>query len=167
MGDLKRLCRSTTLYGGDFAGLVLAAGTPVFPYLHAIHAKEYVPEGLKPTGHDLKTMASAKVGRMSPDVAKAFGKIDQIFVQRRQLVGHMFYMPDHAIWHFFYFDQRDTSTRRNHWKAGSHIHLVNFLWPKRTAENVWHEFNSGNVQMKGSLHLRFIMRDESLYETAP
>jgi len=160
MGELRRLCKSTTLYGGDLVGLVLVAGTPAFPYLHRIHAREYVPEQLKPTDADLRRMASGKVGQMSKEVAKAFGKIDQIFVHRRQLVGHMFYTTDQATWHFFYFDQRDTSSRHNHWKAGPHIHLINFLWPDRTAEGVWGEFISGNVQMKGSIHVRFIMRDE-------
>ena len=156
--ELERIARSTTLYGNDLFGLILSAGSPKFPYLHNIHAQEFVPADVAPTKRDLDIMSSAKVGRMTPDVAKAFGKIDQVFVQRRQLVGHMFYTPDLFTWHFFYFDQRDTDLDGTHWKHGSHIHMLNFLWPNRTAEGVWQEFKRGNPRMKDSLHIRFVLR---------
>lgn len=164
--DLERLCRATTLYGHDLFGLILSAGTPTFPYLHHSHAADFVPEHLEPSDNDLRTMSTAKVGTMAPEVAKAFGKIDQIFVERRQVVGHMFHTPNLYTWHFFYFDQRDANPRRNHWKGGSHIHLINFLWPGRSAESVWREFTDAKAEMRDSLHVPFVLRETHKFTPA-
>lgn len=157
--ELARLCKSTTLYSSDFAESILNAGDHRFPYRHNCHAQEFVPDEMKLTEDDMTAMAAAKPGQMGRAVASGFGKIDRTFRCRRQLVGHMFYTADHSIWHFFYFDQRDTSKKRNHWKEGSHIHIINFLWPHRTAEEIWREFKSRNVQMKGSLHIKYVSHD--------
>ncbi len=158
--DLKRLCKNAILHSECLVGLILAAGTPAFPYLHAIRTHDYVPEQLDLTEGDLRAMGGAKVGLMSSDVAKAFNKVSQAFDQRRQLVGHMFYTPDHATWHFLYFDQRDSSAHKNHWEAGPHIHLINSLWPNRTMQGVWDEFETKKVHIAGAEHLRFIMNNK-------
>lgn len=78
--------------------------------------------------------------------------------ERRLVNGHMFFTPDQSNWHFFYFDQRDIDRYNNHWIHGPHVHYLNYLWPRRTAESVWTEFVSGNPSMKGALHIRY--RDE-------
>ena len=92
-------------------------------------------------------------------MAKAFGRVDQIFQKRRLLNGHLFFRPDHERWALFYFDQRDMSAADNHWEHGSHLHLVTHLWPNWTAQSVWREFRSGNPQISGALHVRFKYRD--------
>jgi hypothetical protein len=104
-------------------------------------------------------MAEAKKGRLEGKAKKAFGKIPQIFSTRRLLVGHMFYTTDHSNWHFIYFDQRDTDHRSPHWKHGSHLHMINHLWPQHTAVSLWKWFNSGNVQLSGAIHIRFLRQD--------
>ena len=39
------------------------------------------------------------------------------------------YAPGTAEWHLFYFNHRDEiPSDRNHWKNGSHVHFVNWLW---------------------------------------
>jgi len=158
--ELARICASQTLHGSDLFGLVLSASTHGIPFHYAKHAIEFVPHQLRITQHDRRTMGSAKVGKMTPEVAKAFRKVEQTFAQRRQLVGHMFYTPDLGAWHFFYFDQRDTAPRRNHWKGGAHIHLINHLWPNRTAAGVWREFTLGNPRMKNAEHIRFVWGED-------
>lgn len=101
-------------------------------------------------------MGKAKVGTMPPDVAKAFGKITQIFKDRRLLNGHMFLCPQTGRWHFFYFDQRDTDVRDPHWEHGAHIHFVNWLWPGLTGQGVLETFASAKPKFKGALHLRYL-----------
>jgi hypothetical protein len=81
-----------------------------------------------------------------------------IFEERRMLSGHLFFTPDLAQWHLFYFDQRDFAERKNHWEGGSHIHLINHLWPGRTAQAVWDQFCTGNPQMTNALHIKFFRR---------
>src|SRR5262249_14535351 len=92
---------------------------------------------------------------------KTANKISAIFDDRRLLSGHIFFTPDKSEWHFFYFDQRDFAERGNHWQGGSHIHLINYLWPDRTADATWKEFCIGNPQMRGALHVRFQRRATS------
>ena len=82
-------------------------------------------------------------------------KISSIFDERRLLSGHLLFNADSSNWHLLYFDQRDMARQNNHWEAGSHIHLINHLWPKWTAQTIWDEFRTGNPMMKGALHLKY------------
>jgi hypothetical protein len=69
------------------------------------------------------------------------------------LTGHLFWNTQ--AWHFFYFDNHDQDRHTNHWAGGPHIHLINYLWPNRSAEAVWEEFCKGNPTMRGAVHIRF------------
>ena len=92
-------------------------------------------------------------GRLKPAAQKMVNKVFATFNERRMLSGHLFW--DTRAWHFFYFDNHDQDTHRNHWAGGPHIHLTNHLWPNRSATAVWDEFRKGNPVMKGALHIRF------------
>lgn len=157
--ELKKLCKSEQLFGSGFINLILAAESSAFPYRHEIHHREYVPEVLNLTDEDLKTIGTAKVGKMEKDVAKAFNKITQTFKQRTILIGHLFYTPCHTRWHLIYFDQRDTQKHGNHWKEGSHAHIINHLWPNWTAQSIWEQFTKGTDKLNASLHFKFSHRD--------
>ena len=154
---LVRYCRSTVISGSDFANLVLACDLCPGPFLHRIFYRDIVPEHLNLSDANLKALAENGVGPLGPEAAKAVRKMGQIFEERRYLVGHMFYTPDLSRWHFFCFDQRDLEERRpNHWKEGSHVHFMNWLWPNQGAKDVWSEFVSGNYKPGSSIHLRFL-----------
>jgi hypothetical protein len=159
--DLARFCREITLHGDDLANLVLSSAARIFPFLHESCHREFIPDDVQLRPRDLETMGKAEIGPMEKSVAKAFGRVDQIFQTRRLLNGHLFYRPDRARWGLFYFDQRDVSDEDNHWKHGSHLHLVTHLWPNWTTQSVWREFCSGNPLISGALHVRFKYRDES------
>jgi hypothetical protein len=88
-------------------------------------------------------------------LGKHLRRLEQLFAQHRQLVGHLFYTPELSNWHLIYFDQRDINRRQNHWIGGSHMHIINWLWPERDCQTEWDRFRSGNVQMKGALHVKF------------
>jgi hypothetical protein len=157
--NLGKHCRTTTLYGTDLVNLILASQTGLSPFRHKIHFREFIPDDIQLRDSDLKMMAKAKVGPIDNATAKAFGRVDQIFRHRRLLTGHIFFLCDFTKWTLFYFDQRDTSQRGNHWKHGSHLHVLTHLWPRWTAKSIWKEFVSGNPEISGALHVRFELRD--------
>jgi hypothetical protein len=154
--DLEKYCREVVIYGSDFAAFILACESARLPFCHQIYYRDYVPEHLHPTDNDLAALAANPVGLLQPGAQKTVRKISQIFQDRRQLVGHIFYVPGTSEWHFFQFDQRDLEAeRRNHWKEGAHIHFLNWLWPNYDAETVWANFTSGKVKLNDSLHVRY------------
>jgi hypothetical protein len=154
--NLEKYCRDVVVHSHDFAALIKECERGKMPFLHRIHYRDYVPEYLEPSEAGLKTLAKSRVGPLQGDALKTVRKHRQLLQQRRYLVGHMFYTRTLYEWHFFYFDQRDLEGERvNHWKGGSHIHFINWLWPEHTAQSLWSRFTSGNVQMGGSFHLRY------------
>jgi hypothetical protein len=152
--DLKKHCRSITIFQSDLANLIWTCMGDG-PFLHQAYHRDFVPEHLVLTNDDLGAFVANGVGVMQPRAKKTANKISAMFDERRLLSGHMFLGPEQSQWHLFYFDQRDFTERNNHWEGGSHIHLINNLWPGRTAEQTWQEFRTGNPQMRGALHIRF------------
>jgi hypothetical protein len=153
--ELKKHCRSITILQGDLASLIMTAMAGALPWEHRAHHRDFQPEHLHPTDEDLAAFAANGVGTLKPRAKKMANKIAAMFEERRLLSGHIFFSPDQSQWHLFYFDQRDFAERHNHWEGGSHIHLINHLWPGRTAQDVWKEFCTGNPQMRGALHVPF------------
>jgi hypothetical protein len=157
--ELKKHCRRTTITQRALVNLILACETHMIPpWQHQIHYRDFVPDQLELTEADRLSLVSNGVGKMNSPAKKAANKIGEIFDKRRLLVGHLFFTPDLKYWHLFYFDQRDFAERGNHWKYGSHIHLINYLWPSLTAEGVWEQFRTGNPNMQGALHVKFRRR---------
>jgi hypothetical protein len=106
--DLEKYCREFTIYSSDFVAFILACEGNRLPFLHRIHYRDFVPEHLNPTDNDLAALSANPVGPLQPDAQKTMRKVFQIFRDRRQLVGHIFYVPGTFEWHFFQFDQRAT-----------------------------------------------------------
>ena len=152
---LKQHCRSITILQNEFANFILACMAGKIPWLHRRHHRDFVPEHLNLTDDDLGALAASAVGVMKPRAQKTANKISALFEERRLLSGHIFFTPDQTKWHLFYFDQRDFAERDNHWEGGSHIHLINYLWPNLTASKVWNQFCEGNPQIRGALHIKF------------
>jgi hypothetical protein len=153
--ELVRHCKSITITMSIFTDFILASEYGLLPWIHKIHYRDYIPEHLVPTEEEHLALRDNGVGPLQGQAKKMFRKIHQTFEERRYLVGHIFYRPDLTDWHFFYFDQRDWAETKNHWKHGSHIHLVNHLWPNYDAEGLWERFTKGNVKLGDSLHIRF------------
>lgn len=155
MKELKKHCRDTSIQQRDFANFIMACKSGHMPWHHAPTHRTFTPDHLPPTEEDLSALHSNGVGPLKPDAKKTVSKVFALIDERRVLSGHMFFSEDFSDWHFFYFDQRDRARRGNHWHGGPHIHILNRLWPNRSAASVWDEFNSGNPQMRGALHIRF------------
>jgi hypothetical protein len=154
--DLERYCRDLTIRSEDFFALLVACETSGEPFIHEISYRDKVPPQLIPSDAEIQALESTPAGTfLSGDAAKAVIKMSQSFVDRRYLVGHMILTRDHSKWHFFCFDQRDLETTGNHWKEGSHIHFVNWLWQGQDAKTVWSNFVTEDDRPGGAIHLRF------------
>jgi hypothetical protein len=157
--DLAKLCDAAVITMGTLVDVIMACEGGLPPWTHHISYRDFLPEHLRLSEKDHQAITKNGVGPFSPEAAKAVRKMSQTMRERRYLVGHIFYTPDHANWHFIYFDQRDISSRRNHFDGGLHIHLINHLWPQHTAQTIWSHFNTGNPQMKAALHIRCVRRE--------
>lgn len=153
--DLKVLCRKAIVTKPALSNLILGSMGGVTPWNHRRHHRQFVPDHLTISEEDKIALATNGVGPMKPAAQKFANKVSAIFDERRLLSGHLFFSDDLSNWHLLYFDQRDMSRSENHWDGGAHIHLINHLWPQRTAQDVWDEFCTGNPRMKGALHIRF------------
>jgi hypothetical protein len=155
-GDLEKYCRSVVISSRDFFALVVACELTRNPFSHEISYRDKVSEHLNPSDSEIQALKSTPAGTLlTGDAEKAVRKMSQMFEERRYLVGHMFFTPDLSKWHFFCFDQRDLETKGNHWKEGSHVHFVNWLWPVQDAKAVWSNFVTEDLRPGGAIHLRF------------
>lgn len=84
---------------------------------------------------------------------KLLNKIKGIFDQRRHSIAHIF--DQSKKWHIFYFDYRDLEDQtQNHWKEGSHIHFVNYLWTNLAVCDVWDSL-AGRKNKSYGIHIRW------------
>ena len=72
----------------------------------------------------------------------------------RWSAGHMFCTPDLQQWHFFIFGKRDEAARRNHWRAGPHVHFINWLWPRTDPREIWNAYVNDGHKPNSTLHIR-------------
>jgi len=150
---LSKYCKNLSIHGNDFADLISWADERNPIYRHKIYYREIVPDDLQPLLNSLPNVQYDKINALQQ--SNLLRKLAQVVKVRRQLVGHMFHNRDVTLWHFFYFDQRDTLENGNHWEHGSHVHFINYLWPNRDAVYILKEFLEEKPFIRGSLHIRF------------
>ena len=156
-------CRTAVVHSQDFANLILACEARAIPIRHIPIFRHHHPEHLQLTDADLKAMASAKVGPLEGRARKAFGKIGQMFDERRLFCCHMFWPPTRpGEWHLIYFDQRDIGAAQNHWQHGTHIHLMNMVTHPQLDPNdlLSSLFSEQRPKLGDSLHIRYADRRE-------
>lgn len=158
--DLDRHCRNIVVYQQDLFWLILAAQHGVFhPYKYANHFERNVSQNIYPNELEQQAIRENGTGEFTTKLATKFStKIFQMFREQRALAAHLFYTPDHRYWHLFYFDNRDTSDVKNHWKHGSHIHYVSDLWPEITMSTVWQQVTNGQLYFPNKMHIRYKKR---------
>lgn len=156
--DVKRVASEITVSSDDIYQLICLANANIveFPYKHASKFHEEIPKDLALTEKNMAAISNAPVGPFDKGSKKAINKLLQMPLQSKRTMGHLFYNPDHTYWHLFYFDIRDTREGENHWKGGSHIHYVSFLWPNLSCSVAWEKFcKSGKKDMGKDLHIKF------------
>jgi hypothetical protein len=154
--EVERYCRKLVITSEDLADLILAGRVGGFgPLRYACHFAETRPEHLEPRQAELAALASNGVGSVSGAALKAVRKMNQLFNERSLLSTHLFYEPSQKYWHMFYFDQRDFTDRKNHWKQGPHIHYSQDMFTKEPLALVWSSATSDKPEFPPSVHVRY------------
>jgi len=153
--DLEKHCAAMVVTGRALSQLIHAGSIGLLtPLLYASHFGEHIPDDVELLERDFRAIGAAQVGPIEGPVRKAFNKIEQSFLVQRRYSAHLFYFLDGSRWYLFYFDQRDRSSHDNHWKEGSHIHLVTNL-SNLDLERVWQKVQTGDFSFGGKIHLRY------------
>ena len=155
--SVKKYCRDLVVSSKDLFHIILAGrGGVLEPYRYACHFSDVVPPHLPLQERDTQALASNGVGPLKKEAAKATKKIFQLFVERRMFAAHVFFTPSQRHWHLFYFDQRDTDTRENHWVVGgSHIHYSRESFTTKPLLAVWEQLCQQPPLLPGSIHIRY------------
>ena len=151
--ELEKYCKDLVISSDNFWSLI--NNSIKINYYYFRKFRDFVPEKLQIKHEDFDALSDLKLGEKIDGQAKIFfNKIDQMSIQRRFLIAHLFIKIDNKEkWHLFYFDQKDLND--NHWRGGSHLHFVNYLWPNYNPNDIWDTFNKSNASIGGKLHIKF------------
>jgi hypothetical protein len=136
---VERFCHTAIISSSDLADMLWSGRLgAIGPFQYDCHFDQTAPKHLWPTDEEHHALATNGVGPMKPLAAKFARKIGQLFQDRRIFAAHLFYLPDYSDWHLIYFDQRDMSRERNHWKkGGAHVHYTRRSFVNRPLIEVW------------------------------
>ena len=156
--DLDQHCRTAVIYKSDLSTLIMACLSDDVPIRHFPFFKHHHPEHLVPTDNDREAIGRNGPGLLSKEAKKFTNKVGQMFEQRRLFCGHLFIPVQNTDeWHLFYFDQRDTDLRNNHWEHGGHLHLMNMLThPRLSVLDLVQKLEAEErPKLGGGFHIRF------------
>lgn len=154
---LAAYAKRVVIRSDDLSGLILASDVGAIPIGHIAVHRHYHPPHLELTPENLRALSTNGVGPLSKDAKTTVNKVMATFKERRLFNGHFFWLREYTHeWHLIYFDQRDTSGE--HWVAGPHIHLINYVThPRLSGEALLSALYEGvkPPRLKRSLHLRY------------
>jgi hypothetical protein len=142
--EAKKYCRALTI--SEFELFLFIQNCFSMGYFHKSRFPDFVPEHLVISDADYEQLHDG----IPSHVLK---KLGPLLKERKHITVHMFEKGQE--WHCFYFSYSDIAAEKNHWNHGSHIHYVSYLWPQFTENHVWDSFETRNVKISGSLHIRF------------
>jgi hypothetical protein len=140
-----RYCRQLQLSEHEL--YLLAHNCTQIGFSHQAKFKDYVPSHLDVLDEDIADLNS---GNPRPFLKKT----DSILLERKCI--HVHFFEHGSAWHCFYFDYRDMgSDSTNHWKYGSHLHYVSYLWPNLDRDHIWSSFDKRFADIPSAVHIRF------------
>jgi hypothetical protein len=91
---------------------------------------------------------------------KVVGKVRQLLEEREHRSVHMFTSANGSRWHCFYLTFKDVagspSTGEHHWRGGSHVHFVNYLFnPKKLTRRVVLDALAEREHSINGIHIRY------------
>jgi hypothetical protein len=146
--ELERYCKDLVIRGDELVRLILYSS--LIGYIHSRRHEEFQPDQAQLTDADLDILR-----RQRTDMLPKFAaKVRNLFATRKYLSAHLFY--NDAKWHLFYFTFRDMEDEDpNHWKHGSHVHFVNYLWPDYRPEQLEELLFSDRHAKINSIHIQY------------
>ncbi len=147
--EAVRFCKGVTISEDDL--YLLIRNCVQIGYNCMSKVPEYLPDGRQITDLDVAEM---KAGRTKQFAAK----VRQIFEERKHYMVHL--LEKGKEWHCFHYTYKDMETgEKGHWKHGSHLHYVSYLWPEYTKRKVWEAFDQRTSDIRGSLHIRLEVQE--------
>lgn len=124
-------------------------------YKHKSKFPEYVPESRILTKKDRTELIKANPQKFS-------NKLKSIFEERKHYMVHLF--ENSEKWHCFYYTYKDMeSNDKNHWKYGTHLHYVSYLWSEYSKRKVWESFDERENDIQ-SVHIKLELFPENNQE---
>ena len=149
--ELKRFSRDVVVTRREFSVLVFNANA--LGYVHNLQYHEFRPADAHLSKSDFDALHEPPGEQRTRNLRRFLGRVNRLFHQRRLFTAHIFINSER--WHVFYFDQRDLQLSDNHWRHGSHIHFVNFLWPNYNPADIWTVLKRAETDINGALHIRY------------
>jgi hypothetical protein len=143
---VQQYCRELTVHEIELDFVIHNCSQLGFTYHYKFPI--YVPEHLKTNDSDFENPQNGK----PPKFIKKYNA-RLVAGQEKRIHVHLF--ENGSQWHFFYGTYQDMQSDNNHWENGSHIHYLNHLWSNYSKEQVWESFDKRNVEISGSVHIRF------------
>ena len=153
--EVKKYSKDMVIWQKEFAAMIYLCQSGQFSHKHEIHYWEHQPEHLQLNEEEEDAFRNNGLGPLEGKAQNAVRKISQMFVERKWVVGHLFYTPDLNDWHMFYFDLNDLAEMNNHWTGGKHAHYISHLWPQYKLPDSWEKFCSNSKDFGGSVHIKF------------
>lgn len=149
--ELEAFCAAEIIEQSELS--LLISNCAQIGWVHEAIFIEYYPEHLQLTAEDIQSLGSDdRAGQ------KARTKSIQMFEERKHVHAHIFSNEDR--WFCLFFDFRDIESRKeNHWKLGSHIHVVSYLHGVSLTA-VKAEFQKRKISLPKE-HVRFQLRPEN------
>ena len=146
---VTKYCRKLLLTDEEL--FLLIYNSSQIGFRHQSKFNEFIPQHLKIRESDISNL---KKGIPT----KLIKKTKALFKERRRIHAHLFERDEQ--WHRFYYSYRDIgSNRKSHWKYGSHLHYVSYLWPNLDKEKIWASFDKRFTDIQGAIHIRLLSID--------
>lgn len=151
--EVENFCKKWTISSEKFADFISAGMSGVLsPYIHTRYHVNLEPEHLQPTQEEL---GKSGIGNAKRKALKAITKISQMFDERKLISVHIFFHSSKKYWHIFYFNQRDTTDRNNHWDLGPHIHYTHDTFLNVTLDEVVKQISREKPKLPKSIHIKY------------
>jgi len=147
--EVVKFCKGVTISEDDL--YLLIRNCAQIGYNCRSKYPEYLPDDRRITDRDVADMKAGKIKQFS-------AKLHQIFEERKHYMVHL--LEKGKEWHCFHYTYKDMEAdEKGHWKHGSHLHYVSYLWPEYTKRRVWEAFDQRSNDIRGSLHIRLKVKE--------
>jgi len=142
---LKHYCNRLSISEKEL--IILIHNCSQIGFTHRSKFPIYVPQHLEVNNSDLSNLKKR-------EPTKFFKKINaRLYGEEKRIHVHL--LEKESQWHCFFCTYQDMQSDDNHWKNGSHIHYVSYLWPDYHKKQIWESFDKRCTDITGSIHIRF------------
>lgn len=123
--DVKKICKNLKITERDL--FLLIVNSEQIGFSHSSKHLSFIPDHHHYEKGDINKLADTQE---CPKIRKKMmSKISGAFNERKNISCHLF--QNGIMWHCFYFSYEDSLNMpsvKQHWKFGTHIHYVSYIW---------------------------------------